>query len=231
VFLDGLSILLIMLGALAASAGVMGIHGGRARSQASGPNALMHYPSPIPWLRARLTAAKWVIRVGQLYVLAGIALIAGGVFGMVSLSGPEALRSTACDEIAAAIVGADWPNTTLHLEREETTTPECSLWVVDTNGTRWFLVRSMGTDRLIGEGFNDLSRELARQGMLVETLAGLGRRAAIARPGDPPSTNPLIFFEDGRGSHRIEFNPRTVPDSLLPILIEAMHRPLKEGPY
>lgn len=220
-----------MLGVLAALAGVMGIHGGRARSQASGPNALMHYPSPVPWLRARLTAAKWVIRLGQLYVLAGIALIAGGVFGMASPSGPEALRTNACDEIAAAIVGADWPNTTLRIEPEETTTPECSLGIADTNGTRWFWVRSMGTDRLIGEGFNDLSTELARQGMLVETLADLGRRAAIARPGDPPSTNPVIFFEDGRGSHRIEFNPRTVPDSLLPILIEAMQRPSKKDTY
>ena len=230
-FVDGLSILLIMLGVLAALTGVMGIHGGRARSQASGPNALMHYPSPVPWLRARLTAAKWVIRVGQLYVIAGIALVAGGVFWVVSPSSSGALRSTACNEIAAAIVGADWPNTTLRIEPGETTTPECSLWIADTNGTRWFWVRSMGTDRLIGEGFNDLSRELARQGMLVETLADLGRRAAIARPGDPPSTNPVICFEDGRGSHRIEFNPRTVPDSLLPTLIEAMHQPSKEDPY
>jgi len=231
VFLYGFPILLITLGLLAALTGAMGIQGGHARSKANGPNALMHYPSPIPWLRARLTAAKWVIRVGQLYVLAGIALVAAGGFWMSSPTAPGSQRPTACAEIATAIVAADWPDATLKIEPEESATPECSLWVANSDGTRWFLIRSMGSAQLIGEGFNNLSRELARQGMSVETLTGLGRRAAIARPGDPPSTNPVIFFEDNRGSHRIEFNPRNVPDTLLPILIKAMHRPSKEGPY
>ena len=230
-FLDGLPILLITLGALATLTGVMGIQGGRTRSQTSSPDALMHYPSPMPWLRARLTAAKWVIRVGQLYVLAGFVLMAIGVFWMSSPSAPGPQRSTACDAIGTAIVAAEWPEATLHIEPEETATPECSLWIADGDGTRWFLIRSMGTAQLIGEGFNNLSRELGRQGMSVEALTGLGRRAAIARPGDPPSTNPVIFFEDNRGSHRIEFNPRTVPDSSLPILMKAMYRPSKEGPY
>jgi hypothetical protein len=231
VFLDGLPILLITLGALAALTGVMGIQGGQTRSQAKGPNALMHYPSPVPWLRGRLTAAKWVIRVGQLYVLAGVTLMGIAVVWMSSPSAPGSQRSTACDEIAAAVVAADWPDAALHIEMEETTTPECSLWVANRDGTRWFLIRSMGTAQLIGEGFNNLSRELGRQGMSVEALPGLGRRAAIAHPGDPPTTNPVIFFEDNRGSHRIEFNPRTVPDSFLPILMKAMSRPSKEGPY
>ena len=220
-----------MLGALAAAIGGMGIQGGQARSKANGPNALMHYPSPVPWLRARLTAAKWVIRIGQLYVGAGIALVSTGGFWMSSISDPGPKGPSACDEIGAAIVAASWPNATLRIEPEETATRECSVWIADTDGVRWFWVRSMGTAQLIGEGFNNLSRELGRQGMSVETLSGLGRRAAIARAGDPPTTNPVIFFEDNRGSHRIEFNPRTVTDSLLPTLINAMHRPSKEGPY
>ena len=54
--------------------GVNGMVAGSRKRRQAGPDALMHYPIPLPWLRGKVSSARWVVWLGSIYALGGVVL-------------------------------------------------------------------------------------------------------------------------------------------------------------
>ena len=223
-----LPIILSLLAVLSLCIGVAGIVAGSAKAKAKGKHTLMHYPAPVVWLRARLTAAKWVVWIGRLYLGAGMGLgTAAFLTALSQTASGDTLHD--CEPIALAIVSTNWTGSTWigtptsgHAPRGHT--GSCQWVIRDRDNVRWFSIRSAAINGLIGEGFSLQSARLMRAGLQIRALPGLGQRALIASADRPAGANPAILFESTHATTIIEMNGSTVDPSHFDRIVAAIVR-------
>ena len=214
--------LLVILAVLCTVVGLRGVWFGQRIIRERGRDTLMHYPAPLPWLRQKVTAARWVVWIGRMYALAGLACAAGAWVLWTTPHGASPPIEENCSTLAQrvqriqleALQGGSMQTT---LEAEG-----CRSSVMDAHGVRWFEIRSTPPDRLIGQGFNHSRGELERQGFVMTTIEGIGSRAALANPQQGSVLNPVLLFDDARGHHRIEMNTRKLKPGLQNRLIAGL---------
>jgi hypothetical protein len=218
-----LPIILSILALLSLCIGIAGLAAGATTVRASGENTLMHYPAPAAWLRSRLTAAKWVVWIGRLYLMAALGL--GTAAFMVGLS-PDDTDSAhrSCVPIARAILSANWTGSTWTAHPKETHAGGCQLVILDHKQTRWFSVQSAPIDGLIGEGFSLRSAKLERAGLTLSPIPGLGRRAILATDETRSTANPALLYEDLHATTIIEMNRQTVDSHHFDLIVNAIRR-------
>ena len=191
--------------------GVRGIVQGGDVARQRGSNTLMHYPGPFPWLNKTLTAARWVQWIGRLYLLAAIGLFTLSIsLGMQQSSHPP---NHTCQRIAQHLLSVTSAESSWTIKAMENATDSCQSTIVDVGGTRWFSIRSVKSNGLIGEDFRHQIREIERSGMAIKPISSLGQRAIIATPRTKGRANPTLIIQDALGVHRIEINGLRVDTS------------------
>jgi hypothetical protein len=203
------ALLLIATGGLCTTVGALGMLRGREVASTRGPGTLMHYPAPLPWLRKKVTAARWVVWIGRLYTLAGLSCLLGAWLVLTVQQGPNDLREHTCREISQQVLSTHADALRGGSTRTSIEADGCTGTLLDARGVRWFAIRSIPSARLMGKGFAHSRGELERRGFIVKLIDGIGHRAAIATPKPNSSLNPVLLFDDARGHHQIELNTRT----------------------
>ena len=196
--------LLALIGATCLVVGLLGIVRGGQIAKERGPDALMHYPAPLFWLKNRLTAARWVQWIGRLYLMTAVVLVTMA-FGL-GLNSKADMHSPVCMRLSEALVQSSLARSDWRAETVKINVAGCDARIVGADGTRWFSIQSSGTDGLIGEGFRHQTRELERSGMALKPVSNLGRRAILATPRTRGLANPTLTIDDGLGVHTIEMN-------------------------
>jgi len=203
--------LLAALTVISLGLGIAGVAGGSRVARIEGPDALMKYPAPASWLRRRPTSARWVQRIGRLYLMAAMALgTAAAVVGLrLSAGTPE---SAVCKPIAKAIMAEDWAGSPLTLISLDHHTGGCRIRIEDQAAVVWFTVSSAPPAGLIGEDFNHQRAQRERKGMTITRLSGIGKRALLAARGTNPAATPAVLFESNAGTTVVEINgPMVTP--------------------
>lgn len=197
--------------------GVAGLVTGWRVSQSSGPDALMHYPPPFVWMRGRLLSARWVMRLGAMYVLAGFTV---GAMGLQSKGTNErADLDRPCQAIASRLTRADWSPARWTTRPIGDHRPGCSRQLIDDDGVRWFSIRSSPPRGMRGEEYRHQTVELERKAMALKPVNGIGERAMMATPRSKVVANPTLVIVDENGTHTVEMNARRVdPDRVVDIL-------------
>ncbi len=215
-----LPVALVIVSLGSALAGLRGLLEGRRIAQADGPNTLMHYPAPLPWLRQRVTAARWVIWIGHLYLSAGLAGLLGA--WIVWTAPMQSSHSHMCEQIGQRISGAF--ATELQGGRSHTTaTPKgCTTLMHDHAQVRWFSIQSSDPEHRTGSHFNEEKMQLERSAYKVRAIEDLGTRAGLAESRRGKGMNPVLFFTDSQGHHRVEINGLQVKEKQLNTLIAAL---------
>jgi hypothetical protein len=201
---------LIALAALCALVGARGILRGQEVIDARGPDTLMHYPAPLPWLRKKVSAARWVVWVGRLYGIAGIACLTGAWVVWTAQHRPLDTKPDTCLDIAHQVLSIHTDALRGGSTTANSDTEGCSSALIDARGVRWFTIRSTPTTRLLGHGFVHNRGEFERRGFTIQVVDGIGQRAAIAIPTPTSGLNSVLLFDDARGHHQIEMNTRTL---------------------
>jgi len=217
------------LAALAVLCGLVGVRGiwrGQDVASERGRDTLMHYPVPLPWLRQKVTAARWVVWIGRLYLLAGIACMTGAWIVWTAQHRTSPPIQETCSAIAQRVQYIHVQ--TLRGGSIQTTVESegCVSTILDAKGVRWFVIRSTPPDRLIGQGFNHSRAQLERRGFTISSIDGVGNRAALATPRPKSGLNPVVLFDDTQGHHHIEMNARTLNETVQNQLIAG----LRESP-
>ena len=218
-----LPVALSILALLSLCIGISGIAAGAATVRASGEDTLMHYPAPAAWLRSRLTAAKWVVWIGRLYLMAALGL--GTAAFMVGLNANvRNLAHPGCVPVAQAILSANWTGSTWTAHPKDTHAGGCQLVILDNKQIRWFSVQSAPIDGLIGEGFSLRSAKFERAGLTLRPIPGLGRRALLATDETRAAANPALLFEDQHATTIVEMNRQTVHPTDFDLIVNAIRR-------
>jgi len=218
---------LIILGFLGIAAGASGVIEARKKHRAEGSHSLMHYPAPIPWLRSKVTTARWVDRIGRLYIGFGLVLWVGAAASLVQ--GMVRPPENPCNGIAAQLAHASLKEKPVSVFVIPPKTGDCAVEGTNANGARLFSVESSFQSDPIGKHFNTHVQNLSSQGMAIEAVARVGFRSAFARPGSPTEHNPTLVFEDDRGLHVVEFHPAAIREDWIPVFIHALQRPQTDG--
>ena len=217
--------LLLIGAAVSVVGGVAGLVSGRRAIQSSGPETLMHYPPPLVWMRSRLLSARWVMRVGAMYVLAGVTM---GVIGLQARSGPQqAEMSRACEHLIATLTDADWTPGRWTQRALPNHQPGCSAQLLDTDGVRWFTIRMFPQNGMLGEQFREQTIALERNAMALKPVRGIGERAMMATPRSKVLSNPTLVIAIADGTITVEMNaqlvaPAAVSDALRTMEADSM---------
>ena len=205
--------------------GTQGIRCGQRISKEKGPHSLMHYPAPLPWLRNKVTTARWVTWIGRLYLAAGLVGMTGA--GVV-LSGPADQKPNAnCSQLAATAMSA-FPRA-LQGGRVQHSDPDrrCVATIFDQQNVRWFEISSATSAYAPKHDFLESRRTLSRLAYSIQPIEGLGTRAALARPKPGSSLNPILLLHSPAGQYRIEINGRKVGQPQLEQFIEHLRETLR----
>ena len=145
---------LLFIGAAVSTAGgLAGLISGWRATQSSGPDTLMHYPPPLVWMRSRLLSARWVMRVGAMYVLAGFTM---GAIGLQATSIPRhADINRASWSLIATLTNAEWTPGRWTQRSLQIHNPGCSAQLLDTDGVRWFTIRCFRRTACWGSSFGN----------------------------------------------------------------------------
>jgi hypothetical protein len=212
--------ILIIVGLLGIVAGVSGVVEARKKTQAEGQHSLMHYPAPVPWLRSKVTTARWVDRIGRLYIGFGLVLCVGAAASLMQRV--DQRPDNPCDGIAAQLLHASALGGLIELSVSPPKTGDCAVHGTAPSGVRLFSVESSFQPDPIGEQFNAHVQALSNQGMAIDAIERLGFRSIFARPGSPARHNPTLVFEDNRGIHTVDFNPAAMDDDQISGFIQAL---------
>lgn len=197
--------------------GAAGLVGGWRASQADGPDVLMHYPPPFIWMRKRLMSARWVMRLGAMYVLAGFTLWVVGL--QTDGDASQANLDRTCAQLTQALTRPSWSPVRWTTRPVPTHQPGCSAQLIDAEGVRWFSIRSFPARGMIGEHFRQETVDLERKAMALKPISGIGDRAVMATPRSKVVTNPTLVFADESGTHILEMNVQRVKiDRVLDVL-------------
>lgn len=209
---------LLFIGAAVSTAGgLAGLISGWRATQSSGPDTLMHYPPPLVWMRSRLLSARWVMRVGAMYVLAGFTM---GAIGLQATSIPRhADMNRACESLIATLTNADWTPGRWTQRSLPNHQPGCSAQLLDTDGVRWFTIRSFPQNGMLGEQFREQTIALERNAMALKPVRGIGERAMMATPRSKVLSNPTLVIATADGTHTVEMNAQLVAPAAV---IEAL---------
>ena len=192
---------LLIFAALSFSVGLAGILRSQSVIRDSGRDTLMHYPAP--WLKNRLTAAKWVQWIGHLYIVTGLCFTALA-FGL-GLQEPQQ-NHRLCTRIGDAILHSAWSGSGWTHQTMDAQPDYCHTRILDSQGTRWLSIQSNAPHTLLGEGYRNKTQEVERSGMALKPIARLGNRAVMATPRSKGQANPLIIIDGVEGVHTIEIN-------------------------
>ncbi|MAY82097.1 MAG: hypothetical protein CL930_15120 [Deltaproteobacteria bacterium] len=215
-----LAITFMVVGMAAFLAGLKGLYVGQKTAQEQGPNTLIHYPAPIPWLRSKVSSARWVSWIGRLYSATGLVLI---TLGAINLG-----QDTSDPRLAPCISLLDTisPETQIHtpIIRQPDTEDQigCQISVIDSDQVIWLTVSSTPTNTLIGDNFGHQTQELARKGFDVTKIAISERRSALARAPSEGNSGPVLIVEDSDGCNTIEFNPNVTSEALIEQTISSL---------
>jgi hypothetical protein len=216
----------IIVGAGAFLAGWRGVCVGRDVSKQKGPNTLIHYPAPIPWLRTKVSSARWVSWIGRLYTTVGLLLISLGVNNLLNHSVDPKL------EPCIALLDAIDSESMIHTPITRRTNPKhqlgCQIAVFDAEQVVWLTVSSTPADSLIGDNFGHQTQELLRKGFDLTPLEISERRSVLARPPTLGSDGPVLIVEDINECSTIDFNPNVASEALIQDTISAL-RSKQEG--
>lgn len=201
--------LLSTLAAISLFMGVTGVVKGSQTAKASGADALMMYPAPAPWLRGRPITARWINRIGRLYLMAALGFGTAAALVSLNLSTSTAAART-CKPIAEAIAAGEWTGSPMRLATAVHHTGGCQVTVLDRDDTTWFTVSSAPAAGLIGEDFNHQRAQRERQGMTITGLSGIGNRALLASHTNQSSSNSAVLFEGLDGTTVVEINGQMV---------------------
>jgi len=223
-----LALTLTGIAAVSMLVGIKGIRRGQSVIETRGPNTLMHYPAPLPWLRRKVTAARWVVWIGRLYSVAGLSCLMGAWFVWTTQEPPGGPSKTTCTTISHRVL-------TMYSEElrggsTQTTllSQGCISELRDAQGVRWFEIRSTPANRVLGQGFAHSRGEYERRGFTIKGVDGLGHQAALATPKAMSGPNSVLLYDDARGHHEIEINMRTLDAAGQNALIAGLsqsHRP------
>jgi hypothetical protein len=224
-----LVLILTTLAVLCALVGARGILRGREVIDTRGPDTLMHYPAPLPWLRRKVSAARWVVWVGRLYGIAGIACLTGAWVVWTAQHRPLDTMPDTCLEIAQQVLSIHTDalqggTTTSNSEAEG-----CRSVLMDAQRVPWFTIRSTPPTRILGQGFIHNRGEFERRGFTIQVVDDIGHRSAIAIPNPASGLNPVLLFDDARGHHQIELNTRTLNAAVQSRLIAGLGEPFGPG--
>jgi hypothetical protein len=192
---------LLICAALSLGVGLAGLLRSQSVIRDSGRNTLMHYPAP--WLKNRLTAAKWVQWIGHLYIVTGLCL-AALAFGL-GLQEPQQNHRW-CNRIGEAILQSPWSDSGWTHQTMIEQPDHCHTRILDNQGTRWLSIQSNAPHTLLGEGYRNKTQEIERSGMALKPISRLGNRAVMATPRSKGQANPLIIIDGFEGVHTVEMN-------------------------
>jgi len=193
---------------VSAVGGLAGLVTGWRTSQASGPGTLMHYPPPFIWMRGRLLSARWVMRLGAMYVLAGFTLWAMST--QLTHHTPQADLDRPCEHLKATLTSTPWSPDRWTERPILDHRPGCSSELIDAEGVRWFSIRSFPSRGMLGEQFRQQTVELERRAMALKPVNGIGARAIMATPRSKVVSNPTLVIADEYGTHTLEMNAQRV---------------------
>ena len=218
-------LLLVCIGLGCFVIGTKGFRGGQKASRETGPNTLMHFPAPVPWLRTKVTAARWVMWIGRLYLLAGVASFTGA--WLVVSTPPSEPANRNCDRFASALVSI-LPEA-LRGGRTHQSEPgaKCTAQVLDQRDIRWFDISSTTSRYAPKNDFLEERRNLSRLSYTIQPIEGLGTRGALAKPKPGSRLNPVLIFNTPQGQHRIEINGREVDEVQIELLIAGLQNTLR----
>ena len=213
-------LVLVALGLGCIIIGIQGVRGGHRVAAKKGPESLMHFPARLPWLKRKVTAARWVTWVGRLYLMAGIVCVTGA---SLILSGDSAQETnTNCARLAETAFST-FP-IALQGGRIESSEPasQCTHRVFDQGNIRWFTISSVASGYAPKNDFLETRRNLSRLAYTIQPIDELGSRAVLATPKPGSSLNPVILFNTSEGQHRIEINARKANEAKIVRLIKAL---------
>ena len=208
--------------------GIQALIRGRRVSSESGPNTLMHFPTPLPWLRNKVTAARWVAWGGRLYLVAGITCLMGA--WLILQNPSETATNQHCAQFSEAIFST-FPQVLQGGHANHSPPAKtCATRVFDNQNVRWFVILSSAAKYAPKHDFLEERRSLSRLAYTIEPVEGLGIRAALAKPKPGSNLNPVLIFNTSQGQHRIEANTRLVGTPQMNRLIDALRKTLRTYP-
>ncbi|MGB0640219.1 MAG: hypothetical protein ACPGTU_12840 [Myxococcota bacterium] len=212
---------LLILGVAALLAGCRGIHVARKITKDNGPNTLVHYPAPIPWLRTKVTSARWVSWIGRLYAVTGLVLIGAGSTYFFQSAGDPRLRP--CMELLDTISLETAIHTPTTRRASQNARMGCQVNVVDQEGVVWVTVSATPSDTMIGDSFGHQTQELTRKGFEVTPLTIPARRSVLGRPPKGGAGSPVVIIDEVDGCNTIEFHPIVASEALIQKTISTLH--------
>jgi hypothetical protein len=198
--------------------GLIGLMSGWRVSRDRGADELMHYPPPFIWMRSRLLSARWVMRLGAMYVLSG------AILGLILLYTPgdqtsQATQQQVCERLQATLTKAAWSPDRWTTRMVPDHHPGCAVHLVGPDDVRWFTIRSFPPSGMIGEQYRHHTVELERLGMALKPVTRIGDRAILATPRSKVVANPTLVMADENGTHTLEMNvQRVVPQDVVVML-------------
>ncbi len=201
--------------------GAAGYRAGRHHASAQGPGALLHYPPPLTWMRGRLMSAKWVQRIGLMYLLAGLCLMVTTTAAGL-LPGERSAEPMVCTALAKVLSAPDWTPAVWQTRDAREGQEACAIHLVaPEDGTRWFTIRMWSDGALVTDHYRHQLAMLERQGMSLKPLNGMGERAVLASPRSAGQYNPRIVISREGGLRVIEMNPRVLAPAQVTELLRA----------
>jgi hypothetical protein len=212
---------LVILGIGALFAGWRGMAVSRAVTKEKGPNTLIHYPAPIPWLRTKVSSARWVSWIGRLYAITGLVfIVAGGSHFSQSANDP---KLKPCMELLDVLEMKTIIHTPITRRVVQEGHSGCRVEIIDQENVVWVTVSSAPPGTLIGEGFGHQTQELNRRGFDVTPLTISERRSIVGRPPKGGNDSPVVIVEEAEGFNTIEFNPIVANEALIQSTISTLH--------
>ena len=219
-YIGFLPVVLVVVSLASILVGIRGLMEGRRIGQMEGRNALMHFPVPLPWLKKRVTAARWVVWIGHLYLSTGLVGLLGA--WLIGMTPAQSSHTHICNQLADRLVA-------LYAEElrgggvETKGTPDgCATTLYDHKKVRWFAVQSKRPIQHAGSTFNEEKQILERSAYRVTSIDGLGSRAALAETRNGAGLNPVLFYTNGLGHHRVEMNSLQIDRERQRAVIEAL---------
>ena len=185
----------------------------------------MHFPVPLPWLRRKVSAARWVTWVGRLYLCAGMACLTAT--WLVISSPPSQAPNQNCTRLANTVFSSF--SEPLRGGRVHHSEPiaTCVSHVYDQQNIRWFTISSSSADYAPNHDFLEERRNLSRLAYTVQPVEGIGTRGVLAKPKPGSSLNPILIFANSEGRYRIEINGRKVANVQIDRLIDVLRGTLR----